>query len=730
MDAKLDSILGAHPGATKPTGTSTSTNDNSTATGTGTGTSESHVGDPIKDLSSLEQRSLYPQRFLYTEVVRAHLGERAAALINLLLSLGRLSIRDIFQRFNNSSSAEMVWDIADVKSTLVSLIQLRCIRYLEETSYTGKRTTYYYYNEDGILLLLYSGLIIEEINTRFPPKEKNNNKGEEEEEVVLSAAQIVQNVLSLGSITVNDYLQSALPSSSSSSSNTEHEILDIFVRLCETEFLTPLTRLHYTPLPDLWNLIYEREYKLVPVSSTTSDLKRRNEAKGRAKLEFLRFMNASHDLSNVVSVDQRTSLKTVVRTIPLTFNLERFLKTRRSKQLIQFAKYRVGPATTAVYKAALRLTEQKSPEVQYPLASVGLIQDIDEAKGIKEEIERLEEKTPGVVFNAIDISQHLPSYVDLRGYLTSTKGKEKKGTTNVHQQQRQKQNKRPHGQVQEGQPVKKIKTEDGVAIPVEDQKVDESLLKLESQISLDLDQGSNNMGDEDYKDNNEEEEEDGDDDEEEDDDDDPHSVALINKHLRILATNNIPFLKETRPGVFFVPYSALIPILRSFIYDYLLVSTLGQSSMRIRRCICANSLVSEKVINSVALLKEKDIRTTIASLVKHGVIEIQEVPRTNDRAAARAVFLFRSREKHAYNTMKQNLEWNIARLYNKKEKLREENATLLTKSNREDVKGKEAELLLPSELNQLKMVNERELSAFYRGSRLISLWEVFKFSMI
>ena len=716
MDAKLDSILGAHPGSTKPTGNGS--NSDGTGNATSLDSSESHVGDPIKDLSSPEQRSLYPQRFLYTEVVKAHLGERAAALINLLMSLGRLSIRDIFQRFNSSNKESdmttttmMVWDIADVKSTLVSLIQLRCIKYLEETSYTGKKTTYYYYNEDGILLLLYSGLIIEEINTRFPPRDKD----------VLSAAQIVQNVLSLGSITVNDYLQSAL-SSSDTNTNTEHEILDIFVRLCETEFLTPLTRLHYTPLPDLWNLIYEREYKLVPVTSTTSDLKRRNEAKGRAKLEFLRFMNASHDISNVVSVDQRTSLKTVVRTIPLTFNLERFLKTRRSKQLIQFAKYRVGPATTAVYKAALRLTEQKSPEVTYPLASVGLLQDLEEAKGIKDEIERLEEGTPGVVFNAIDISQHLPSYVDLRGYLTSTRGKQKEG-------REQQQHKRPHNDIQQGQPVKKIKIEDGAAVPVEGQQADESLLKLESQISLDLDQEGNHKhggdGNEDY---NDEEEEEGEEDEEEDDD--PHSVSLINKHLRILASNNIPFLKETKPGVFFVPYSALIPVLRSFIYDYLLVSTLGQSSMRIRRCICANSLVSEKVINSVALLKEKDIRTTIASLVKHGVIEIQEVPRTMDRAAARAVFLFRSREKHAYNTMKQNLEWNIARLYNKKEKLREENATLLTKSNREDVKGKEAELLLPSELNQLKMVNERELSAFYRGSRLISLWEVFKFSMI
>ncbi|CAI6921546.1 ANL_collapsed_G0058480.mRNA.1.CDS.1 [Saccharomyces cerevisiae] len=76
--------------------------------------------------------------------------------------------------------------------------------------------------------------------------------------------------------------------------------------------------------------------------------------------------------------------------------------------------------------------------------------------------------------------------------------------------------------------------------------------------------------------------------------------------------------------------------------------------------------------------------------------------------------------------MRQNLEWNMANLLFKKEKLKQENSSLLKKANRDDVKGRENELLLPSELNQLKMVNERELNVFARLSRLLSLWEVFQ----
>ena len=39
--------------------------------------------------------------------------------------------------------------------------------------------------------------------------------------------------------------------------------------------------------------------------------------------------------------------------------------------------------------------------------------------------------------------------------------------------------------------------------------------------------------------------------------------------------------------------------------------------------------------------------------------------------------------------MKQNLAWNIGNLLYKKEKLKEQNVDLLTKANRDDVKGRE-----------------------------------------
>lgn len=624
-------------------------------------------------ISSLEQRIENPDKFLATELIRSHLGERAATIIDLLISLGRLSISEMKSRVSDE------WKIRDIKATIVSLLQLRCVKYFDETSFSGKHTIYYYYNPDGPLLMLYSGLIIDMMNKRYPAGTNGTGTGEND----ITAAQIVQNVLTFGSISLSEFLESANASS-------DYNVASLFVKLCDDGFLAPISKLNFTPLDDLWTVLYDKYYAAIPRTSPLSDLRKRAEAKGRAKEEFLNIINNNNDTSKIIITDQATSLRTVHKDVPLTFNLPRFLKSRRGRHLVQLARFRVGAVSAKVYSAALKLTEKRSVDLVHPLTQTGLMQDLEEADGIREEVVLQEEK--GANFNAMEIAKHLSPNFNMNGSLVTQKR---------DSSARKRAKEEEDGEL--GMPgKKKIKTKDGFVVPnlpphaqVNSESEDED----DEDMDLDEDDGA----------------------------DSANMVQMINMHLRLLSSSSIPFLKETRPGVYHVPYTTLMPVVRSSVYDYIIASTLGQSAMRIRRCIIANSLVSEKVINSVALMREKDIRSTIASLIKYNVAEIQEVPRTMDRSAARAVFLFRSKESLSYSFMKQNLEWNIANLLFKKEKLKDENATLLTKANREDVKGNEATLLLSSELNQLKMVNDRELTTYTRLTRVLSLWELFKF---
>lgn len=643
------------------------------------------------DISTLEQRSRNPESFLWSELIQSHLDGKAMAIMDSLMALGRLSVRELREKNPN-------FTIKEVKLILVSLLQLRLVKTVDDMAPGNRKTTYYLHDEDGLYILLYSGLILNEINEKFPNGTSSNDTSPEAINDHASAATIVQNIMAVGSLSLHDYLTSCGPEC------PKHDIIATFVKLIESGYLIPINKLNYTPLNDLWNLIYEKEYKLIPRNSPMSDLKKRNEAKGKAKLQFLELIRSVDDLSKTLMVDPKTSLKTVKPSIPLTFNLERFLKSRRSKQLTKFAKSRLGGMTAMVYKTALSFTEQKSPNVVNPMFKTGLLQDLDEAESFREEAILEEEKTPGLTFSAVDIAKYLPKDVDLRGSLVSIHNRDKKNNNN--------NSKRSNPTSDSENSKKKIKTEDGFVIPalpkhIIDKIQDEDVETMEEQ-------DENDDDDDDMMDFDE-------------DDSDPRSITYIQSHLRLLAKSSIPFLQESKPGVYHIPYTKIMESLRSTNYTYVIASTLGPSAVRICRCIAANKLVSEKVINSTALMKEKDIRSTISSLIKYNVVEIQEVPRTVDRSAARAVFLFRIKEKHSYAFMRQNLEWNIANLLHKKEVLKNNNSTLLMKANREDVRGREAELLLPSELNQLKMIKERELNAYVRITRVISLWEIFNF---
>ncbi|CDO92174.1 unnamed protein product [Kluyveromyces dobzhanskii CBS 2104] len=632
------------------------------------GTELSASPEPI-DISSLEQRTLNPESFLYSELAKSHLGERASAVLSVLVNKGRLSTREIHSFIPELS-------MASIKTVLVSLIQLRCVQYMEETSLSGRKTLYYYFNEEGLFLMLYAGDIGNRITEYF--------NSEEEESLINIAQQIVLNVLSLGSLTVKNFMASFEPLSEDGSMFHVHQA---FVKLAELELLVPLQGIHYTPIVDLWNMLFLREYKKLPTNTTQSDLKKRNEAKAKAKLEFNRIVSSPTLGSNgqMFLTDAATGFKKVNESISLTFNLDRYLKTRRSNQLVQFAQSRIGTTSSKIYAAALSMTEQNSNELSHPLSKTGLFQDLDERTSLESDLKLDEESAKGVSFSALDVAKRLPKSLDLRGSLV---------LSNQSSKRKQKHRQSPQ------QPEKRIKTEDGFAVPPLPTVMEES----------------------------EEEEQEGDNSNLDFDEDqsDPHSLSLVNGHLRLLLTANIPFIKETKPGQFYVPYSTLIPILKTYTYDSVIASTLGPSSHRVLKCIRDNGLCSERTITTTSLMREKDVRTVIGTLVKYNAIEIQEVPRTADRAASRAVFLFRIKEKHAFNAMKQNLTWNLARLISKLETLKEENATLLKKANRDDVKGREMELLLASEINQLKLVNDRELNGLVRRHRLISLWEVFK----
>ncbi|KAL6950728.1 hypothetical protein ACO0QE_000009 [Hanseniaspora vineae] len=641
---------------------------------------------------SLELKTIHSESFLFTNLVQAYLGERASEVINVLISKGRLNCRDI--------SRLTKIDYKTVKKALISLIQLKCVSYFEDkdtlnggVSSSNQGNVYYSYNEEGIVTLLYSGEIISQVTKLY-----SNHHLLSKNSSYKLIGEILQNVLQYGSLNPSDFIASL------TNDNTSTQIYQtIFIQLVEDNFLVPIKPIDYCPIQDLWHLLYTKEYKAIPKSSTLSDLKKREQAKGKAKESFNKLTDRSYSSSsNAITTDKKTLLRKIGDDVYLTFNLQRYFKHKRSNHLVQLCASTVGKIPSKILESALRYTERSSPNVCDPLSKTGLLEDLSELEAIKDELTLQEEKNNGVTFNAIDISKILNYNVVLQNSLLS-KLKDK-STKN-------KNNKRK--QANSSASNKKIKLENGAT-----------------------------LNDIPEADEHEAENEDGNDDNDDDDDDDDdileaqldsesssHSIPLINAHLKLLSDPNaqVQFLRESRAGLYYVPYSSLTPLLKCYTYDALIESTLGLSALRLLRSIRINRLVTEKTLNNLVLFNEKDVRSILSKLLKCQSVEIQEMPRTMDRAASRSVFLFRNNQQHALQFMEKNLCWNIANLIFKTELLKKENQILLEKAEREDVKGREEELLLSSELNQLKMVNERELNSLTRMNRLISLWEVFKF---
>ena len=110
-------------------------------------------------------------------------------------------------------------------------------------------------------------------------------------------------------------------------------------------------------------------------------------------------------------------------------------------------------------------------------------------------------------------------------------------------------------------------------------------------------------------------------------------------------------------------------------------------------------------------------------MVKANVVEIQEVPRSADRAASKTFYLFRHKEN--YEFLVNCLVYDMAMILNGIEKFKSEHHILLEKCNRIDVQGQEEQLLLESELKTLHGLQNREISNIVKLNRLVTLFSIF-----
>ena len=588
-------------------------------------------------------RTQSPKSYLYTTLATTHLGEIASCIISILISNGRLTAKEISNRTKIP--------FKNIKSALVSLIQLNCIYYWQEDK-NGK--FYYSLKETGLLLFVYSGDIINHIKRQY---------GDEE-------AEIIQNILIHGHVKIEDYLnqfnqQDDKSKSNSMKINQENKFLKLF----NDNWLIKLQDFHFHSLDDIWNKIFQECLKETPRSSVTSEIKRVAEAQAKAKVKLNTLLESGTTGGGDIFTEVN-GMKKLKPDLVVTFNLSRFQKHLRTNAFVNMVRSKIGVLTAIVYDAALRYIENKSPPMDYPLLDIpGLIND---PKDVKEYILSIENKLVNekkITFSARDIQRLLPKDIDFKNsVITPTFAKPKRPLENGS-----------------SPTLKKIKLEDGIASSTST-STSTSSSTSSNGTSIDLN--------------------------------------TLEQHLKLLLNGtNTAFVNEISPGNYTIPFSHLTNILKQNNFEALVKATLGDYAFRILRCVKSMKLCDEKSICNGALLKEKTVRSELYHLIKANIIEIQEVPRSADRAASKTFYLFRHKSNSNFNYLKNCLIYDMAEILNRIQDFKLEHKILLEKYKL--VEGQEDQYLLDRELKLLNDLQLREIKNLVKFQRIKSLYSLY-----
>ncbi|KAL2314377.1 DNA-directed RNA polymerase III subunit rpc3 [Schizosaccharomyces pombe] len=204
---------------------------------------------------------------------------------------------------------------------------------------------------------------------------------------------------------------------------------------------------------------------------------------------------------------------------------------------------------------------------------------------------------------------------------------------------------------------------------------------------------------------------------------------VLAQHLELLADCSLKFISKIGNrgmGEWAVNFTHLTDMLRAIEYENFIEQKFGERAIRLLRIIKDKGKIEEKQLANIALLRQRDLRTVLQAMAEIGALELQEVPRSSDRAPSKTFFLWFHRPDRAYSLLLDELYHVIARLYMRLRDERAQRAQLIEKAERIDIKGNEEQYLQKFEQAELKKLYSYEEKLLLQASRLDDMVLVFR----
>jgi DNA-directed RNA polymerase III subunit RPC3 len=206
-------------------------------------------------------------------------------------------------------------------------------------------------------------------------------------------------------------------------------------------------------------------------------------------------------------------------------------------------------------------------------------------------------------------------------------------------------------------------------------------------------------------------------------------IQQMRQHLLVLAESNLGFVRHngTRDhGEWTVDFGLLLPKLRLIELDAIIEESFGRQGLRLVKILRAKGKIDDRTMPGLALMKKSDVYIKMTEMELQGYLEVQEVPRDNNRTASRTLFLWFFDHDRASARVLDDTYKAMARHLQRLEVERRKKKNVLSVVERKDVQGMEEEKLRGDIYNEYREFLDIESKLVGQIGRLDDLVGVFR----
>ncbi|KAH8820500.1 DNA directed RNA polymerase-like protein III subunit Rpc82 [Xylogone sp. PMI_703] len=667
---------------------------------------------------------------LCTLLVDEAYGELTSRIFAVLLRRGRLSIPMLVQ-YSRLSTRQL-------RHGLAVLIQQNLVYHHFDEDVNA---TYYEANQSAAYNLVRLGKILEIVASRY---------GTEAEDVM-------QNILRLGHVKISDLADAYISVEEHVNGNNEHngtngsnsdahrngssgtpiksaaQLDSVLYELLEAGFIEPVVPNLFMSPSDIYSKV-EREVLQLHFGGSTKGVKQKDELKRKVQDRLQALITEgknwrpagnkrapNFDSNGVNGNTKRRRLSNgaeptnghhiyedhgvrLDRSLILRVNYEKFAVALRNQRLAELVSDRIGEATSYVYAELLRLLEERIPRCKRN-------PDFDDMSEAPDGPTITTMELAVAISNTIDIGSGIgkaaEDMIDKDRFEKTLNGKRKRNYLEA--------------EAESGASSDEDETEDdhadqnghenGVGNDSDTQTDDPS---AKAQTSKSSRRGKVTFQDRPGGGTAQ---------------DRQNKVMQLRNHLMLLAGDSHRFIRKCGSrgeGEWTVDFEPLVDYLKETELDTILLECFGRTGHRLARILRKLGKLDEKHFPTLALMKQKDVRTKLVEMQMAGVVDVQEVPRDNNRTPARTIFLWYFDTDRVYSIMLERIYKTMSRLFQRIQVERCRSDQIQALAERTDVRGHEEGTLSDVQLKELRKLRAKEELLLAQVGRLDELVGIFQ----